>query len=71
MIISRLDAEAQTTIPEAVRKALKLKAGDALAYAIEEGCVVLRRVDGDIFDNPFATFTEWDSEADHKAYDKL
>ncbi|WP_152047240.1 hypothetical protein [Aureimonas psammosilenae] len=25
----------------------------------------------DPFENPFANFTEWDSEADHKAYDKL
>ena len=71
MITSRLSSKSQTTIPQPVRKALNLKEGDELVYVIEDGRVILTRDEGDIFSNPFATFTEWDSEADHKAYDKL
>jgi len=72
MITSRLSSKSQTTIPQAVRKALKLREGDELVYLIDgDGRVSLARVSADPFENPFATFTEWDSEADHEAFDKL
>lgn len=74
MITSRVTSKSQTTIPLPVRRALGLQAGDEVVYVIEDGRVVLSRAEkarADIFDDPFATFTEWDSEADHKAYDKL
>ena len=73
MITSKLTSKAQTTIPQPVRTALSVAEGDELAYAIEGGRVVLtkapsRRVrKGD----PFATFTEWDSAADRRAYKDL
>nr|WP_245408976.1 type II toxin-antitoxin system PrlF family antitoxin [Rhizobium wuzhouense] len=35
MITSKLSSKAQTTIPQAVRAALRLKEGDVIAYAIE------------------------------------
>jgi antitoxin PrlF len=71
MITSRLSSKSQTTIPQPVRKALNLKEGDELVYVIEGDHVVLMRADGDIFSNPFATFTEWDSEEDEKGYANL
>ncbi|EPB8478531.1 AbrB/MazE/SpoVT family DNA-binding domain-containing protein [Escherichia coli] len=69
---SRIDRKGRTTIPMQVRNALNLKPGDELAYQIEGGRVVLTRVKGmQVMDDPFATFGEWDSEADHRAYSGL
>ncbi len=70
MITSKLTSKAQTTIPQPVRAALHLRAGDEIAYMIEAGGrVVLTRAQPEPpADDPFATFTEWDSEADRKAY---
>ena len=75
MIHSRITAKSQTTIPRAVRAALGVGPGDELAYEIEGDRVVVRRMiedadDDGVFDNPFALFTEWASEAD-AAYDGL
>ena len=73
MIISRITAKSQTTVPQAVRRALGVGPGDAIGYEIEGDRVTMRRmaeVSTDPFDNPFATFTEWASEAD-SAYDVL
>jgi antitoxin PrlF len=72
MITSRLTSKAQTTIPQAVRMALGLRPGDELAYVIEEGRAVLTRFGGQLAaDDPFATFSEWNSAADAKAYGDL
>ncbi len=72
MITSRLTSKAQTTIPQAVRTALGLRAGDEIAYVIEDGRAVLMRVDErHVADDPFATFLEWNSAADTEAYGKL
>ena len=71
MITSKLTSKAQTTIPQAVRTALRLREGDQLAYAIEDGRVVLTRAAPRPQDDPFAAFDEWDSEADRQAYAAL
>lgn len=70
MITSKLTNKAQTTIPHAVRKALHLQPGDELAYVIEDGRAVITRVSGQA-DDPFAVFTEWNSDADAEAYGQL
>ena len=70
MITSKLTTKAQTTIPQAVRAALKLHEGDQLAYAIEDGRVVLTRY-AEPLDDPFATFSEWSSAADIEGYADL
>ena len=72
MITSRLTTKAQTTIPQPIRNALRLKEGDELVYQIEGERVILskaphRRAQ----DDPFHTFGEWDSAADRKAYANL
>lgn len=66
MITSRITSKAQTTIPRAVRDALRLREGDSLAYHIDGDRVVLAKAAA--ADDPFATFSEWDSEADRRAY---
>ncbi len=73
MITSKLTAKAQTTIPQPVRTALGLRAGDEVAYQIEgDRVVITRRADIPGFaEDPFATFEEWNSEADRKAYADL
>ncbi|HEV2817063.1 MAG TPA: type II toxin-antitoxin system PrlF family antitoxin [Allosphingosinicella sp.] len=69
MIVGRITAKAQTTIPRAVRLALGVKPGDQIAYEIEGDHVVMRRV-GDPSDRPFASFSEWADELD-AVYDSL
>ena len=72
MITSKLTTKSQTTIPRPVRAALRVKAGDELAYEIDGDRVILTRAssvrDGD---DPFRTFEEWNSAADRKAYADL
>jgi len=71
MIKSKLTAKAQTTIPQPVRAALHLRVGDEIVYQIEGERVILTRAPLVPVDDPFATFGEWDSEADHAGYATL
>jgi antitoxin PrlF len=71
MITSKLTTKAQTTLPRAVRSALGVGPGDELAYTIEGDIVTLSRAGVGVAEDPFATFSEWDSEADRKAYADL
>jgi antitoxin PrlF len=71
VITSKLTRKAQTTIPQPIRAALRLKSGDELAYRIEGDTVILSRLSTDHVDDPFATFGEWDSDADRRAYADL
>jgi antitoxin PrlF len=65
MIRSRIASKARTTLPAPVRKALGLRAGDLIAYRIEEGRVVMTRAEGP---DPFAAFAEWSGAADMDAF---
>jgi antitoxin PrlF len=72
MIISKLTTKAQTTIPQAVRTALHLRPGDQVAYVIEDGRVIMTRVEERAqADDPFATFGEWGSKTDCEGYRDL
>jgi len=73
MITSKLSSKAQTTIPQPVRTALGLTEGDAIAYTLErDGRVMISRAEQyQAVDDPFVTFSEWDSEADRKTYGDL
>jgi antitoxin PrlF len=71
MIKSKLTSKAQTTIPLPVRHALRLKAGDELAYAIEGDRVILTKGEKAAAEDPFVTFSEWSSEADRVGYADL
>lgn len=77
VITSRITSKAQTTVPKPVREALGVREGDEIAYAVEEGRVVLTKAlrrrarPGRPEDDPFAAFSEWDTEADRRAYANL
>jgi len=77
MVTSKLTGKSQTTIPQAVRTALGVKEGDELAYTIEDGRVVLSKAPGklprkgDPLEDPFATFWEWDTKEDERAFADL
>ena len=72
MITSKLTAKAHTTVPQPVRAALGLKAGDLLWYELSGGQVILRKSpSAPDTDDPFGTFDEWRSPADEKAYGQL
>ncbi|WP_295638601.1 type II toxin-antitoxin system PrlF family antitoxin [Novosphingobium sp.] len=71
MIVGRITAKAQTTIPRAVRLALGLAPGDDVAWEIDGNQVVMTRVHpaADAFVGNFDTFAEWSSDADCAAFD--
>lgn len=72
MITSKLTSKAQTTIPQPIRTALKLQAGDEIVYEIRGQQVVLTKArQHSHADDPFHTFSEWNSAADKKAYGNL
>lgn len=68
MVTSKLTSKAQNTVPQAVRAALNLSEGDELLYEIDGERVVLKKARRPAADDPFATFDEWDGDADRKAY---
>jgi antitoxin PrlF len=70
MIKSKLSSKAQTTIPQAVRTALGLREGDEIAYKLDRDGVTITRLSA-APDDPFKTFGEWDTDADHRAYANL
>jgi antitoxin PrlF len=72
MILGRITAKAQTTIPRAVRLALGLLPGDDVVWEIEGEQVILTKAStvADPFVGNFDSFTEWASEADCKAFDR-
>jgi antitoxin PrlF len=72
MITSKLTSKAQTTIPQPIRAALKLREGDELVYEIRGQQVLLTKATQDSpADDPLHTFSEWNSAADRKAYGDL
>jgi antitoxin PrlF len=71
MITSKITSKGQTTIPQPVRSALRVGEGDELAYRIEGDRVILTKAKREPIDDPFATFHEWSSEADRRAYGDL
>lgn len=71
MISSKVTSKSQTTIPQPVRMALRLNPGDEISYQIQGDKVILTKALAPIADDPFVTFSEWDSAADRKAYGKL
>jgi antitoxin PrlF len=69
-LFSKLSVKSQTVLPRAIRARLGVKAGDTLRYRMTDAGVVIDKAPADS-DEPFATFTEWSSAADEKAYAKL
>jgi len=71
---ARLTKKYQATIPSKVRRALKLRAGEVIAFDIEGGEVHVRKatpVDLEFAGALVETLSEWSSEADDEAYRDL
>lgn len=71
---SRITSKYQATIPEPVRKILHLKAGDAIAFDIEDHQIRIRKARA--MDLVFVqalegSLSEWESAADEEAYRDL
>jgi antitoxin PrlF len=71
MITSKLTSKGRTTVPQAIRTALKLVNGDELIYEISGDRVVITKSRDLIGFDPFALFDEWNSDADRRAYADL
>ena len=67
---SKLTTKAQTVIPREVRQKLGVKPGDRLRYRMTSKGVTLEKAENES-DDPFATFNEWGSEADERAFKSL
>ncbi len=66
---SKVSVKSQTVIPMEIRDRLGLKPGDRLRYRVTRHGVVIDKAEAS--DDPFASFTEWETEADDRAYGKL
>lgn len=71
---SKLTAKAQTTIPQEVRRALKLEPGDFMIFEVAGDRVTVRKkrpLDTDYLRAIEATLSEWSTAEDAEAYDDL
>jgi antitoxin PrlF len=72
--ISKLTKKYQATVPEPVRRKLNLKAGDVIAFEIEDDTVKLRKarpIDIEFSNALIPTLSEWESQNDEEAYNDL
>ena len=75
--VTRLTSKHQTTIPAAVRRALGLKAGDAVEFAIRGKSVTIRKAMPRISDelafrvNQAHAMRDWDTPEDDEAFRDL
>jgi antitoxin PrlF len=72
MILGKITAKAQTTIPRAIRLALGLQPGDEVMWEIDGDQVIMTRAHPatDPFVGNLDSFTEWASDADCAAFDR-
>lgn len=71
---SKLTKKYQATIPEPVRRLLRLEAGDAIVFDIEDNDVHIRKarpVDLAFARSLEGTLSEWTTAADEEAYRDL
>jgi AbrB family looped-hinge helix DNA binding protein len=72
--VSRLTKKYQATVPEAVRSKLNLKAGDVIAFEIDNEIIKIRKalpIDIDFCSALIPTLSEWESQNDEEAYNGL
>jgi antitoxin PrlF len=68
--LSKITTKSQTVIPAAVRAKLGVGPGDQLRYVETDDGILIEKA-RIVEDDPFATFSEWATEADEKAYADL
>lgn len=74
-VVAKITSKGQTTIPQDVRKALRVSAGDLIAWEVSaDGTATVRRVqplDVEYLRALEGTLTEWAGAADEEAYGDL
>ena len=71
---SKLTKKYQATVPKTVRKKLELKAGDIIAFDIDNNIIKLRKarpIDIEFSSALVPTLSEWESQNDEDAYSDL
>lgn len=74
MNIATITQKGQTTIPAEIRKQLDLHPGDKIGFEVQNGNVVVRKIQSFEYDYHralSATLSEWSSQEDDEAYDDL
>ena len=75
LAVAKITAKGQTTIPQNVRAALNVSAGDLIAWEVgPDGIATVRRVqpmDVEYMRAVEATLSEWAGAADEEAYHEL
>ena len=74
MDVSNITEKGQITIPARMRKTLKLKKGDRVAFELKGESVVLRKatpMDIAYLSGLEAQLSEWGAKEDARAYDSL
>jgi antitoxin PrlF len=69
-VTSKVTSKSQTVIPAVIREKLGVGPGDVLRYVETADGIVIEKARV-IEEDPFATFSEWATEADNKAYADL
>lgn len=72
--VAKITAKGQTTIPQEVRSALHVAAGDLIAWEVQDGVATVRRVqplDIEYLRAVEGTLGEWASRADEESYRDL
>ena len=72
--ISKLTKKYQATVPEVVRSKLGLKAGDVIAFEIDNEIIKIRKarpIDIEFSSALVSTLSEWESQNDEEAYNDL
>ncbi|MCC7048547.1 MAG: type II toxin-antitoxin system PrlF family antitoxin [Alphaproteobacteria bacterium] len=65
VVLAKLTSKGQATIPEPVRKKLKLKAGDRIAFSVKGDTVTLRRaepMDAGFLKLATESFADWNTK---------
>ncbi|RLP26913.1 AbrB/MazE/SpoVT family DNA-binding domain-containing protein [Mesorhizobium sp. YM1C-6-2] len=69
-VVSKVTSKSQTVIPAVIREKLGIGPGDSLRYVETADGIMIEKA-RTMEDDPFATFTEWATEADDRAYANL
>ena len=72
--ISKLTKKYQATVPKVIRSKLELKAGDVIAFEIDNEIIKIRKarpIDIEFSSALVPTLSEWESQNDEEAYNDL
>ncbi|MFC1862727.1 AbrB/MazE/SpoVT family DNA-binding domain-containing protein [Thermodesulfobacteriota bacterium] len=72
--ISKLTKKFQATVPKVVRSKLELKAGDVIAFEIDNEIIKIRKarpIDIEFSSALVTILSEWESQNDEEAYNDL